>query len=124
MGFSRGLQRILCVAALFAISCGDESTTSVPTPDNNTSDMSPDSDVDSGELCPDACNDGDACTQDECVEGACVHTYDAAACCTDDQCEIDGACVDNGAPNPENSCEVCLVVSDDAAWTPKADAGG
>ena len=38
--------------------------------------------------------------------------------CGLDQCEIDGACVDNEAANPDNPCELCLVVADPEAWTP------
>ena len=43
--------------------------------------------------------------------------------CTEDQCDIDGTCFDNEAPNPDNPCEVCLVAADREAWTPNDAAG-
>ena len=64
------------------------------------------------------CDDGNFCTEDLCdPELGCIHES-ATACCTDDQCEIDGACFDNGQANPDGPCEVCLVVVDRLAWTP------
>lgn len=38
--------------------------------------------------------------------------------CTPEECEIDGECFANEAPNPENPCEICLVFVDAEAWTP------
>ena len=37
--------------------------------------------------------------------------------CTLDQCEIDGGCFDNEAANPDNPCEICLILVDAEAWT-------
>lgn len=113
--------------ALALISCGDDSTTAKSNNGanntNNTNNQVPDAGTDTATECTSDCNDGDACTVDACENGACVHTYDEAACCTDDQCEIDGACVDNNTANPENTCQICLVVADAKDWTAKADAG-
>lgn len=104
---------LICTLVLSA--CGDDDTSSQTltshTPDGGTDATS----------CATDCHDGDACTTDTCVDGACVNRYDATQCCTDDQCEIDGACVDNGAENPENACEICLVVFGADAWTSRAD---
>lgn len=122
MRLTNGFWSVLCVVSIFALSCGDDSTSTRP--DNNTiADMGNDEGTDTSNACATDCNDNDACTVDVCENGVCKHTYDAAQCCTDDQCEIDGACVDNNTVNPSNSCEVCLVVDDATAWTPKADAG-
>ena len=38
--------------------------------------------------------------------------------CTPEECEIDGECVANEAPNPDNPCEICLVVIEAQAWSP------
>lgn len=38
--------------------------------------------------------------------------------CAADQCDIDGECYDNQTPNPDNPCEVCLVVTARDTWTP------
>ncbi len=70
-----------------------------------------------GATCADGCNDSLACTRDECVAGACVHTYDEALCCTSDQCDIEGACFENEAPNPDNSCQICLVAESGGEWS-------
>ena len=37
--------------------------------------------------------------------------------CTSDQCDIGGDCFDNGTANPDNPCEVCLVIQADDAWS-------
>jgi hypothetical protein len=71
--------------------------------------------------CASGCNDFVACTVDECVEDTCVHTYDEAMCCTSDQCEIEGACYDNGAENPDNPCEVCRVPESPEEWSADAE---
>lgn len=42
--------------------------------------------------------------------------------CAPDQCEIDGECYANDAPNPDNPCEICLVVVDAGEWS-NADGG-
>lgn len=42
--------------------------------------------------------------------------------CDPDQCDIDGECWDNEAPNPDNACEVCSVIVDTLTWSPN-DAG-
>lgn len=38
--------------------------------------------------------------------------------CAPDHCEIDGDCIENETPNPDNPCELCLVIADREAWTP------
>lgn len=37
--------------------------------------------------------------------------------CLPDQCDIDGVCVANGAPNPQDPCLACLVVVDASSWS-------
>ena len=38
--------------------------------------------------------------------------------CPGDECEIEGECYANEAPNPENLCELCLVAVSAEEWTP------
>jgi hypothetical protein len=42
---------------------------------------------------------------------------DPTGACRTDQCEIDGACFDNGTANPDNPCEVCRVPVAATAWS-------
>ncbi|MFT5991429.1 MAG: hypothetical protein ACI82G_000418, partial [Bradymonadia bacterium] len=37
--------------------------------------------------------------------------------CADDQCDIEGVCFDNETANPDNSCELCLVVVSRDGWS-------
>ncbi len=41
----------------------------------------------------------------------------ATGACPPDECEIDGECVFNETPNPDNECEVCLVLARVDGWT-------
>lgn len=41
----------------------------------------------------------------------------AAGKCGPDQCEIDGACLDEGAPNPDNPCQACRVARAKGAFS-------
>lgn len=128
--FSRGL--LLLALAAWALGCGDDppatgeadviaiddATGDASGDDIGVNDAGVDEDIavpDTGEddaLTPDAEDDAeedaeaDAPAPDVSFEG-----------CTADQCEIDGECVDNGTANPDNPCEVCLVIQDDAAWS-------
>jgi hypothetical protein len=38
--------------------------------------------------------------------------------CSDSQCAIEGVCYENGAANPSNDCEACIVVIAREGWTP------
>jgi len=89
----------------------------------------------------DPCDDGDDCTDGEtCVAGACgggaVTTCDDGLDCTTDACDgaggctievaagrcaVDGACWNDGDPDPVNVCQVCDAATDPLAWT--VDAG-
>ncbi len=61
------------------------------------------------------CDDGLACTEAECVEGACVWDL------SDDACLIGGHCVDVGASNPDNPCLACDREADPWNWTATAE---
>jgi hypothetical protein len=115
----RGFFLCICALSIAAGSCGDDASSSRvdgQLPDEGTSIRS-DMGSDLLGACPDGCNDADACTQDRCVDGACVHEYDVALCCTSDQCEINGSCFDNGQADPSNPCQSCVVVSSTNEWT-------
>ncbi len=45
---------------------------------------------------PEDCDDGDVCTDDDCVDYACVHSYNTAPCDDGDACTMDDVC-SNGA---------------------------
>jgi len=56
-------------------------------------------------------------TGDETVDtGETSDTGDPEGCAAD-ECDIDGACYAHEEANPENACEVCLVVVDTGKWT-------
>ena len=65
---------------------------------------------------------GDEDTSEEDTSEEDASGEDVPEACSPDACEIDGACVPNEAVNPENGCEICLVLVDATAWTPN-DAG-
>ncbi len=46
---------------------------------------------------------------------------DVEPSCADDQCDIDGACFDSGDVNPDNPCELCLVVVSTDGWSYQDD---
>lgn len=116
------LPLLLAVASLAA--CGDSpaggtdpdtGTDTAVTPDA-ASDATDDASEDTGEpdvpdttpdVGEDAEPDVDAPDADE----------DVAVACAPDQCDIDSKCYDAGDPNPDNPCEVCLVVVDTAEWS-------
>ena len=65
----------------------------------------------SGPVCED---DGVACTDDQCVAGACTHTPTPGACL------IGGACFAGSELNPTNTCEVCAPTNP-MGWTAQPD---
>jgi hypothetical protein len=113
--------------------------TTVPPKDN----VEPDPGTDPGTdvPAPTECDDGNACTHGDHLEGgACVGT--AYACddgksCTQDACDgkggceygviggfclIDGVCVGQGMSPEGNTCKVCDEQADKLGWTVPADA--
>jgi hypothetical protein len=42
--------------------------------------------------------------------------------CRADQCEIDGACYENGTANPKDPCQACLLISDPSGWSLRDEA--
>lgn len=120
--WSRSILALILFVSFIGCGGDDTSSSSVLDEDFGTTPSDMGSDSESEDECPDECNDGDACTSDSCVDGVCVHEYDEELCCTSDQCEIDGACYENGAANPENTCEICVVVTAPDAWTVDAAA--
>jgi hypothetical protein len=62
---------------------------------------------------PKVCGEELACATMVCdpADGACVETGIAAGTCL-----IDGACFDDGAPNPGNDCEICVAGVAQDAW--------
>lgn len=66
--------------------------------------------------CPGGCDDHAACTTDTCVEGTCEHTLHAG------HCLIDGVCIADGAPDPQDVCRICNV-ADAYVWSPALDCG-
>ena len=61
------------------------------------------------------CDDGLACTDDSCAPlSGCVHEASGIGCF------IDGGCIADAAPNPQNDCERCDP-SSPAAWTALAE---
>ncbi len=89
-----------------------------------------------------ACDDGNPCTTgDTCVGGACVGTpvdCEDGVDCTVDSCDADGACVhavapgwcfvdgacyEEGSPNPDEPCLACLPSASPTEWTADDAAG-
>ena len=62
-------------------------------------------------------DDGHACTAGLCEDGSC--TVDVV-----DGCFINGQCVDEGADNPDNNCQMCNSAISDTSWTDKSDGTG
>ena len=68
----------------------------------------------------DPCNDGLPCTSDSCtIVNPTSHN------CTNSlmfgYCRIEGACLDEGDPDPSNDCRYCNTSSDVFAWTVRTD---
>lgn len=139
--------RFLAVAmALFA--CGDDASVGVSDAAVDGADAASDAAVDAVGACvgmPEAtpCDaDGNGCTMDLCRRGVCVlggeaDCNDGVSCTTDrctstgpstfscihevsGGCAIEGVCIADGAPNPDDSCQRC----DDSAPTQWTDSTG
>ena len=84
----------------------------------------------------DSCDDGDPCTYaDECKAGACsgqVYACGDGKSCThdicdgfggctypirSDRCVINGACFEDGAPNPDDPCLACVSPYSKQSWS-------
>jgi len=65
--------------------------------------------VNNGAPCAD---DGQACTEDYCLNGACVHPVLSG------YCQIGDQCLKTGAVNPDNECEECDAGLNREGWTP------
>lgn len=50
------------------------------------------------------CDDGNACTDDVCDDGACIHTNNADTCDDGDACTIDDACTDGACAGTPVTC--------------------
>ena len=102
--------RLSLALALVGAGCGDEGTpgaidTSVGA--DATLEI-PQSEVSTSEDTKAPEDDADDAWEDE----------DAALPCAEDECDIDGVCWGNEVSNPDNPCEICLVLVDRLAWTP------
>jgi hypothetical protein len=60
---------------------------------------------------PIVCDDGVTCTLDRCMGGVCRHEV------ADGFCRLDGACYDQGQPNPLNPCQRCDATVSRGTWT-------
>ena len=98
----------LCVFLLFASACeGPDPMQSFPA---STSDR--------GNVAV-----GDASVGDrDSADAESPDTIDTSVDCSLEQCAIDGECFDNEVANPDNPCEVCLVLVDGEEWTPDDSA--
>ncbi|NUN12654.1 MAG: VWA domain-containing protein, partial [Myxococcales bacterium] len=68
---------------------------------------------------PYTCDDTLPCTADICNgDGTCSFTILPGFC------DIDGACIPNGAVNPANPCQICVAATTPTSWTNKADGSG
>ncbi len=70
---------------------------------------------------PPSCDDGLPCTDDACVSTGAL-TFECAHPVSTAICLIDGACVADGATNPDNPCLACSVADATGAWT-EVEAG-
>ncbi len=105
--------RLGLALALVGAGCGDEgtpgaidtsvgadATLEIPQPEVSTSEDT--------KIPEDDADDADDAWEDE----------DAALPCAEDECDLDGVCWGNEVSNPDNPCEICLVLVDRFAWTP------
>jgi hypothetical protein len=60
---------------------------------------------------PKVCDDGLACTDNACVDGACVATLRSGTCA------IDGTCITAGTRRPGEPCQVCDPNQSTATWS-------
>ncbi|MEL6180018.1 MAG: hypothetical protein AAFS10_13750, partial [Myxococcota bacterium] len=99
------------------VSLGTSNGTSNTTTDGTSSTVTTDGGTTGGDTTADAGFDVDEDVDEDTDED--VPTVEV---CGDDSCDIDGECIPNETVNPDNGCEICLVLVDPVAWTPN-DAG-
>lgn len=115
-------------AALVLSACGDSGPGSGTTPDpvdvldDATNDVAAPDTGDDTTPTPDTGPDGGPDVTPDTEDGT-DDTGDAApdaepSLCREDQCDIDGACYDNGDVNPDNPCEACFVLVARDAFSP------
>ncbi|NUN12113.1 MAG: right-handed parallel beta-helix repeat-containing protein [Myxococcales bacterium] len=64
------------------------------------------------------CNDNKGCTTDGCVSLSAT-TYQCTNLIKSGKCLINGVCMDDGDPNPTNSCQECAPALSTTAYSPR-----